>query len=58
MLEWSCLSYDQTDVSTRSIDVELEATLEEDRIFCGLPEGVAAHMTQELIWSFRMSQDV
>lgn len=57
MLEWSCLSYVRTGVPTRSIYVELEASLEEDRMFCGLPEGFASQMIRELIWNLR-SQDV
>ena len=58
VLEWSHLSYDRTAVSTRSIYVELEATLEENRMFWALPEGVASQMIRESISNSRRSQDV
>ena len=57
MLEWSCLSCDRAGVPTRSIYIELEASLEEDRMFCGLPESVASQMIRELIWDLQ-SRDV
>ena len=58
MLEWSCLNLDPTGVSTRSIYVELEATLEENRVFQGLPKGVASQVIRKLNRNLRRSQDV